>query len=283
MAIITHKIGWDKCLSHQIWPAIEKGWKDADHEIHFFWGLAGKNIEEIRKCEEEGKEWWYVDVGYLTDDIVRYPEPKIVALHNTYFRIVKGGLHTTKFTVVNADRYNMLAKKQKAKRNPQTPFTGSIEFKGWRSTRGEYVLLCPSSPTVTYHINGISQEEWIKQVSEEVKKHTDLPIKVRNKPRPGNQWWGTHIHDDLNNAHCVVTNMSLAAIDAILHYTPVFSHQSNVAALVSSRDLKFIEKPFKPGAKTIKEWLFMLCHNQFNLEEIENGTAYDTLQEQIRI
>jgi hypothetical protein len=278
MAIITHKIGWDKCLSHQIWPAIEKGWKDADHEIHFFWGLAGNNLREIKECEEQGKEWWYVDVGYLTDEIVRYPEPKIVARHNTYFRIVKGGIHTTNFPLVSPDRLKLIAKKQKAKRNPQTPFTGSIEFKGWRSTRGEYVLVCPSSPTVTYHVNGITQEEWIDKVSTEIKKHTDLPIKIRNKPRPGNQWWNRHIHDDLNNAHCLVTNMSLAAIDAILHYTPVFCDKRNAAASVSSQDFTSIEDPFKPEATTVKEWIYGLCHNQFNLEEIENGTAYETLR-----
>ena len=46
--IITHKIGWDKCLSHQIWPAIEKGWPDEGRPVHFFWGLAGNNIREIR-------------------------------------------------------------------------------------------------------------------------------------------------------------------------------------------------------------------------------------------
>ena len=45
--------------------AIEKGWQDADHEIHFFWGLAGKNIDGIRECIRFDKEWWYVDVGYL--------------------------------------------------------------------------------------------------------------------------------------------------------------------------------------------------------------------------
>ena len=51
--IITHKLPWDKCLSHQIWPAIEKGWKDEDRPIHFFWGLAGSNIADIRKCMEK--------------------------------------------------------------------------------------------------------------------------------------------------------------------------------------------------------------------------------------
>jgi len=39
--IITHKLQRTDCLSHQIWPAIEKGWKDEDKNIHFFWGLGG--------------------------------------------------------------------------------------------------------------------------------------------------------------------------------------------------------------------------------------------------
>jgi hypothetical protein len=63
--IICHKLSRGDCLSHQIWPHIEKGWKDEDKEIHFFWGLAGDNISEIRKCIENNKEWWFVDTGYL--------------------------------------------------------------------------------------------------------------------------------------------------------------------------------------------------------------------------
>ena len=55
--IVTHKLAWDKCLSHQIWPAIEKGWKDEDRPIHFFWGLGGSNIQEIREVTERGEEW----------------------------------------------------------------------------------------------------------------------------------------------------------------------------------------------------------------------------------
>ena len=69
------------------------------------------------------------------------------------------------------DRWNILEKKGI-----------DCHFKGrWRDS--DYILLCPSSPTVTYHINGISQEEWIKQVGEEIRKHTDRLIRVRNKPR----------------------------------------------------------------------------------------------------
>ena len=85
--IITHKIAWSKCLSHQIWPHIEKGWKDEDKPIHFFWGLAGNNIAEIRKCMEKKEEYWFVDTGYISKQIHRYPEPKILDEKRTYFRI----------------------------------------------------------------------------------------------------------------------------------------------------------------------------------------------------
>ena len=109
--IITHKIAWDKCLSNQLWPAIEKGWKDEGKDVHFFWGLAGKNIQGIRECEENGDEWWYVDVGYLTQQITRYPEPIIHDYDKTYFRICKGNIHTNKFhAAITLDRWNVLVK-----------------------------------------------------------------------------------------------------------------------------------------------------------------------------
>lgn len=268
--IITHKLNRKDCLSHQIWPAIEKGWRDEDKPIHFFWGLAENNISEIRKCIENEEEWWYVDVGYLTQQITRYPSPKIHDYEKTYFRIVKGAIHTNKFKVADPGRLSTLEKQNI-----------NVNFKGWRTDEAKYVLLAPSSQTVTYHINGMGQNEWVDLVKKEIKKFTDLPIKFRNKPRPGNEWWNSDIKDDLIGAQCLITNMSLSAIDAILNLTPVICHSLNVAAPVSSRDLKFVNKPFKPGRKTIEEWMRMLSHNQFTIPEIEKGIAYKTLQEQL--
>jgi len=266
--IITHKIAWDKCLSHQIWPAIEKGWKDEDRPIHFFWGLAGKNIPEIKECMEKGEEWWYVDVGYLTEQITRYPTPSINDFDKTYFRICKGNIHTLKMHVATPDRWNVLQKQGI-----------DCEFKGWRDS-GDYILLCPSSPTVTMHINGISQEEWLNRVQMQLSEVCDYPCKIRNKPRPGNQWWDTDIKDDLIGAWCVVTSMSLSAIDGILNMTPAVTHQRNVASFVTSRKIELVNKPFKPGRKTIQEWLNMIANHQFTLNEIEGGLAYRTLKEQ---
>lgn len=268
--LITHELDWKDCLSHQIWPAIKKGWQDEDKPIHFFWGLAGKNIEKIRECIKKEEEWYFVDTGYLTQQITRYPKPKINDYDKTYFRIIKGAIHTNKFKVSQGLRLNELEYKGI-----------DVQFKGWRTDEPKYILVAPSSQTVTYHINGISQKEWVDRVTAEIKKFTDLPVKFRNKPRPGNEWWNTDIKDDLKHAQCLVTNMSLSAIDAILNLTPAITHKANIASLVTSRDVKYVNKPFRPGKKTINEWLKMVAENQFTLPEIENGIAYKTLKEQL--
>jgi len=268
--IITHKLDKNDCLSHQIFPAIEKGWKDEDRPIHFFWGLGGNNIKEIKECLDKNEEWWYIDVGYLTQQITRYPSPKIHDYDKTYFRIVKGNLHTIRCKVGDGQRLNELEYKGI-----------DVQFKGWKSGETKYILLAPSSQTVTYHINGINQEEWIKQVTAILGEYTDMPVKLRNKPRPGNQWWETDILDDLKDAHCLITNMSLSAIDAVMNMTPAITHSNNICSFITSRDLKYINKPMRPGRKTMNEWLKMVVENQFTIPEIENGTAHKVLQGQL--
>jgi len=265
--IITHDIPWDKCLSKQLWPAIQKGWQDTQmRPIHFFWGLAGKNITLIKGCIERNEEWWYVDNGYLTQQITRYPEPKIHDYNKTYFRIVKGGLHTKNGKTGSVERLGILEQQGI-----------DVKFKGWSD--GEHILLCPSSPTVTQFINDISQDEWVESVKSELRQHTDRPIKFRNKPRPGNEWWNTNIKDDLNNCHCLITNMSLAAVDAVLNQVPVLTHAHNIAYKMSINNLPNINTPYKPGRKEVEPWLNMLSHNQFTIPEIEDGTAYRILNE----
>ena len=265
--IITHDIPWDKCLSKQLWPAIQKGWQDTQmRPIHFFWGLAGKNITHIKGCIERNEEWWYVDNGYLTQQITRYPEPKIHDYDKTYFRIVKGGLHTKNGKSGSVERLGILEQQGI-----------DVKFKGWSD--GDHILLCPSSPTVTQFINDISQDEWVESVKSELRQHTDRPIKFRNKPRPGNEWWDTNIKDDLKNCHCLITNMSLAAVDAVLNQVPVLTHAHNIAYKMSINNLPNINTPYKPSRKEVEPWLNILSHNQFTIPEIEDGTAYRILNE----
>ena len=74
--------------------------------------------------------------------------------------------------------------------------------------------------------------------------------------------------------------MSLSAIDAILNMVPAFTHQRNVASQVTSRDISKIEKPFKPGKMTMRDWMKFVAEHQFTLDEIGSGVAYETLKRQ---
>ena len=127
----------------------------------------------------------------------------------------------------------------------------------------------------------MTQEDWIKETTDEIKKYTDRPVRLRNKPRPSNKWWNTDILDDLKDAHCLVTNMSLAAVDAILNGVPCITDKKNVANFVSSQDISTINLPFKPNNNEINKWMRMLSYNQFTIREIEDGIAFKVLQEQI--
>ena len=48
----------------------------------------------------------------------------------------------------------------------------------------------------------------------------------------------------------------------------------------SSRYIEFVNDPLKPTRHKVTQWLKLLANNQFNLAEIENGTAWEVLSKQ---
>jgi len=264
--IITHDIPWAACLSNQLFPAIKKGWKDTKMKpVHFFWGLGSSNLQEIAQVKKKGEEWWMVDVGYITDQITRYPTPSIDKYDTTYFRIIKGGIHMNSGKPGDGSRHTKLLQQGI-----------DAEFKGWNTGECKHILLAPSSQTVTFFTSGISQEDFITQASEEIKIYTDRPITLRNKPRPNNEWWNTDIKDELKDCHALVTNMSLSAVDAVLNKVPVVTHSNNVCYSLSGNVANIENRTMKPR-EDVTIWLRSVANNQFTLQEIEDGTAYKVL------
>ena len=107
---------------------------------------------------------------------------------------------------------------------------------------------------------------------------TDRPIEVRRKPR-ANGTSGPAVatvpfEEQAQNTHCVVTCISLAAMDAQMMGIPTICDQASFAADISSTSLEEIENPRRVDRQ---QWFNNLAYSQFTHDEIESGLAQECL------
>jgi hypothetical protein len=120
--------------------------------------------------------------------------------------------------------------------------------------------------------NYYNEINWTENTIKEIKKYTDRPIKVRNKPRnvttSGPRAATVAFEDDCANAYAVVTLASIAGIEAALLGTPVFCHASSACAPIAATDISLIETPLRPDRS---KWLNTLSYFQYTEAEIKQG------------
>ena len=132
---------------------------------------------------------------------------------------------------------------------------------------------------MTRAINGMNQDRWIQTMYDKIKPHTDLPIRVRLKPRKngtsGPAAETISMKEELQGCHALVTNASLTAIEALQEGVPVFSDTTECpAAWLTNRDFRKINNPDKGD----REQLFYdLAYRQFSIKEFRDGTAYELI------
>ena len=89
--------------------------------------------------------------------------------------------------------------------------------------------------------------------------------------------------EDLQNAYCIVTHQSTAAIAAILNGVPSICDASSCAAPVSSTKIEDIENLTRPDNDLIYNWVNSLLACQFPIHKLADGyakRAVDRLQSQ---
>ena len=107
---------------------------------------------------------------------------------------------------------------------------------------------------------------WNKAIRRRVEAETDRPVRVREKKaretRP--------LEADLEDAWCLVTHSSTAAVEAVIAGVPVFCEPTCAAAPVGRTDLD-IENPVRPEREA---WLAALAWRQFSRDEVSSGMAW---------
>lgn len=145
-----------------------------------------------------------------------------------------------------------------------------IAPKPWRKG-GSNILVCP--PT-DYFMAAHNCRDWLEKTMETLRLHTDRPIVVRLKPKPGETV--EPLDQAFRRAHALVTHSSNVAIEAAIAGTPIFVSPSSAAAPIGLTDLTKIEQPVYPDREA---WLAHLAYSQFSFEEIRSGTAWRMLLE----
>jgi len=245
-----------------------KGWPSSDRVQHrsdtidlkpsHFWGFIENNEHAINTLKRAGIDWYFWDMPYYGrwNGLKQAVNPN----QDFYWRVSKNSVHYKQTKDYPKDRFEHWGVQPK-------PYTS-----------GSKILICPSSETMTRWITGMSVDMWVKAITHGVRKYTDRPIEVRYKPR-GKGTSGpaaalVPFAEQAQDTHCVVTSISLCAMEAQLLGIPTICHPDSFAADISSTKLEDIETPFKTD---ISQWLYNLAYSQFTHDEIESGLAYEIL------
>ena len=187
-----------------------------------------------------------------------------------------------------ADRWHRIQKEQ------------SIEIKDWR-TNGKYILVLLQRPTDSSLKNLLEQhgshKNFIAYTLNEIKKHTDRPIRVRMHPLrqdtqldvlkdfdidistnthgAGELEGGQGLYEDFKDAYAVVGFNSNALTESVCEGIPTFSMcASSMAWQCSNKDLKDIENPIMFDRE---QWLYNLGYCQWREDEIAQGAPWHHL------
>jgi hypothetical protein len=203
------------------------------------WGLGSGNFDIVKKA----KHFLFTDMPYWNRYNPDVPQGEY------HWRTCIDNIHVTEVMDLPGDR------------------SAHIDLKEWRDY-GEYILVAPSSLTVHRYIG---KPNWTEDTVKKLKTVTDLPIRIRDKPRRKGTS-GPHVADtplavDFQQAKFVVTSCSVVGVESIIEGIPTFCEPEAACAPMSNTDIFSLEPEF-PDRQL---WLNTLSYHQWTPAELQSG------------
>jgi len=215
-------------------------------------GLGGGSRKALQHCWETERTFYAIDTGYFGNE---GSKSKI------WHRVTKNALQNTQPIMYRPDDRLLNWKYKK--------------FKG----DGRKILLVPPSEKVMMLWDQPSPEEWVKQVSEQLKEYTDRPVEIRLKPDRRHRITNQSLEAAMaNDVYCVVTYNSIAALEALNFGKPAIALGPNCATAVCNTELSQINNLNMPDKDTMYSLMCHLSYAQFNREEMMNGYAWEIVK-----
>jgi len=213
----------------------------------------------VSVCEKQSRDYYYIDTGYIGN----------LEKRKNWHRIVKNGMqHSKPRYDLPPDRYNNIIGHR-----------SHLRFTKWRKGTGPILIVTPSDKPCLFY--GIDRDAWLKETIEEIKKHTDRPIIIRDKGLRRERIGRNSIYNQLKDdkIYAVVTYNSIAATEAIGFGVPAFTLAPNAADEFCLKDLSKIETPLREDPEKVLAWQNWLGYCQFTPEEMKLGVAMRVLEE----
>jgi lipopolysaccharide biosynthesis glycosyltransferase len=215
-------------------------------------GLGGGSRKAIKHCWETNREFYAIDTGYFGNE---GSKAKI------WHRVTKNSLQNTCPIISRPD-------------------DRLLNWKYKKFIDGKKILLVPPSEKVMMLWDQPSPEEWVKNVSADLRKYTDRPIEIRLKPDRRDRITTQSLeHAMADDVYCVVTYNSIAALEALNFGKPAIALGPNCATAVCNTELKDIENLNRPDKDEMYALMCHLSYAQFNREEMMSGYAWRIVNE----
>lgn len=219
-------------------------------------GILKKKI--IHQCWKDNRNFYYMDTGYFGNERTATNPNGWKYWH----RIVKNDLQHGDIIHRPDDRFKHFHKK----------------FNNWKKDGRKILIAAPDEKPCRFY--GTTQEQWIANTVDTIKKFTDRPIIVRERAK---NRIDRVLHNTLQEAldddvFALVTYNSVAAIESIFHGIPAFTlAPANAAGPVALQDLSKINDPYYPDKDKLYAWGCHLSYGQFHISELKNGKAMELI------
>jgi hypothetical protein len=179
-----------------------------------------------------------------------------------------------------------------------------IEIKDWRNTGGHILVILQKqydSSLVGLYEKHKKYAAWLKGVLEEIRKHTDRKIIIRDHPRMkfdgveaavgslkniersknnksvNNSTAGHHLLKDFEDAWAVVGYTSSTLVDSVCEGIPTFALSEYAMAYdVCNHNLSQIETPSRNIDR--QQWLNDMAYSQWSYSEIKKGEPWERIK-----
>ena len=224
----------------------------------------------MKEAEQRDINYYYFDHAYFYRADAHKYHP---VLNDRFYRIVVNGQQLNTMTKLTEQDYDRISKYQKKLPLPIEVRDPDKDDRAKNAlSKDGYILICPPSAYVCNFYGIKSAAAWLKDKTEEIIKHTDRHIIVREKTS------NADLNDQIYGAWAVVTSQSTVAIKAIMSGVPSFCDEMSCALPLSLSDLSLIENPKRPSIKEIENYRNNLLANQFSMTEISKGLANDMVR-----